>query len=107
MKQSWDNARVQRNSALFVRLVTTSKFSVVLYDNCKYFFDILNFYKGFVIKFSDFNFVTTFNIRKIKDERRIMSQATGKEVGFSSQHHFQLLWYLLPHKFNCIKTHCI
>ena len=25
-----------------------------------------------------------------------MSQATTEEVGFSSQQHFQLLWYLMP-----------
>ena len=40
----------------------------------------------------------------IKDEHRIMSQATDKEVDFSSQQYFQLLWCLLPHKFHCIKT---
>ena len=37
------------------------------------------------MKFLDFNFETTFYIRKIKDERRIMPQATNKEVSFSSQ----------------------
>ena len=33
-----------------------------------------------------------------------MSQATNKEVGFSSQQHFQLLRCLLTHKVHCIKT---
>ena len=32
-----------------------------------------------------------FYIRKIKDNQRIMPKATNKEVGFSSQQHFQLL----------------
>ena len=30
--------------------------------------------------FIEFNFITTIYIRKIKDEDRIMSQATNKEV---------------------------
>ena len=31
-----------------------------------------------------------------------MSQATNKEVGFSSQQHFQLLQRLIPHRSHCI-----
>ena len=30
-----------------------------------------------------------------------MSQATNKEVDFSSQQHFQLLPCLIPHRFHC------
>ena len=48
------------------------------------------------MQFLDLNFVTTFYIRKIKDEHKIMSQATNEEVRFSSQQHFQLLWYFMP-----------
>ena len=43
------------------------------------------------MQFLDFNFVNMFYIRKIKDNQRIMPKATNKEVGFSSQQHFQLL----------------
>ena len=42
-----------------------------------------------MMQFLDFNFATTFYIRKIKDEHRIMSQVTNKEIGFSYQQHFQ------------------
>ena len=55
-------------------------------------------------KFLDFNFVTTFYIRKIKDEHRIMSQVTNKEAGFSSRQNFQLLQCLMSHRFHCIKA---
>ena len=37
------------------------------------FFNFLNFYKRLVMQFLDFNFATTFYIRKTKDEHRIMS----------------------------------
>ena len=56
------------------------------------------------MKFLGFNFAAMFYIRKIKDEHRIMSQATNKEIGFSSQQHFQLLQCLMPHRFYCIKA---
>ena len=62
---------------------------MLLYDknflNILKFFGFLKFYQRHVMKFLDFNIATTFHIRKIKDERRIMSQATNKEVGFPSQ----------------------
>ena len=48
-----------------------------------------------------------FYIRNIKDEHRIMSQATNKETGFSSQQHFQLLWCLMSHIFHYMKTYHI
>ena len=76
---------------LFLCLVLTSEVSVLLYNNCEEFFDILkfydflNFYLRLVMYFLDFNFVTMFYIRKIKDGHRIMSQAINKEVDFSSQ----------------------
>ena len=57
-----------------------------------------------MMQFLDFNFVTMFYIRKIKDEHKVMSQAMNKELGFSSQQHFHLLRCLMPHKFHCIKT---
>ena len=64
------------NSAfLFLRLVLTSEVFVLLHDNYKYFFDILEFFD-----FLNFNFVTMFYTRKIKDEHRIMFQATSKET---------------------------
>ena len=56
------------------------------------------------MQFLDFNFVTKFYIRKIKNEHRIMSQATNKEVGFFSQDYFSLLWYSVFHRFHCIKA---
>ena len=37
------------------------------------------------MQFLDFNFVTAFYTKKIQDKQRIMSQATNKEGGFSSQ----------------------
>ena len=43
-----------------------------------------------------------FYIRKIKDDHRVMSQATNKEVGFSSQQYFQLPQCLMSHRFHCI-----
>ena len=52
----------------------------------------------------DFNFVTTFYIRKTKNEHRIVSQATKKEGCFSSQQHFQVLRCLMPDRFHYIKT---
>ena len=39
-----------------------------------------------------------------KDEHIIMSQATNKEIGFSSQQHFQLIQCLMSHRFHCIMT---
>ena len=44
-----------------------------------------------------------FYIRKIKDEKRTMSQATNREDGFSSQQHFQLLWCLMPTNFIALR----
>ena len=55
------------------------------------------------MQFLDFNFLTTFYIIKIKDEHRIMSQAMNKEVGLSSQQHFQSLSCLMPLRFHCVK----
>ena len=37
------------------------------------------------MKFLDLNFETIFYITKIKDEHRIISQATNKKVDFSSE----------------------
>ena len=93
-KESWDNARVQINSALIVFTPCFNKFLCyftiavnIFFDILKYF-DFLNFH--WCTSYLVFNFVTTFYIRKIKDEHRIF-QTRNKEVGFSSQQHIQLL----------------
>ena len=105
-KESWDNARVQINSALIVFtpcfnkslcyfMITVNNF----FDILKYF-DFLNFhwYNSYLV----FNFVTTFYIRKIKDEHRIF-QTRNKEVGFSSQQHIQLLRCRYPTNFIALR----
>ena len=47
------------------------------------------------MQFLDFNFVTAFYTKKIQDKQRIMSQATNKEGGFSSQQYsnYFSVWY--------------
>ena len=64
-KESWDNAHVQINSVLFLRLVLTAEVSVlfILVNNffeILKFFNFLNFYERVLMQFLDFNFVTTF-----------------------------------------------
>ena len=60
-----------------------------------------------VMQFLDFNFVTMFYIRKIKDEHRIISSATNKEVGFSSEQHFSCARIFVKIEIDRPLTYCI
>ena len=59
------------------------------------------------MRFLDFNFVTMFYIRKIKDEHQIISLATNKEVGFSSEQHFSCPRIFVKVEIDRSLTYCI
>ena len=60
-----------------------------------------------MMQFLDFNFVTMFYIRKIKDEHQIISSATNKEVGFSSEQHFSCARIFVKIEIDRPLTYCI